>query len=80
MYPCEWKGDDSRGLSAGIAFFTVEGKNFEFRMESFSDFQRVSHMLEMAFDQGREFGANAIRYVVTTAATRRALELSMKEH
>lgn len=77
MYPCQWRGDDPRGLSAGVAMFMVEGEKYEFRLESFNDLQRVAIMLEAANQQGKEFGAYAVYDTVVNAATRRAKELGM---
>ena len=65
MYPSEWKG--STEAENGTATFTIDGNTFLLRCESFADYQMVSNMLEMAFDQGKSFAAQAMRSKIERA-------------
>lgn len=65
MYPSEWKG--SVEAENGVATFKIEGKTFLLRCECFADYQMVSNMLELAFDQGKSFAAQAMRSKVERA-------------
>ena len=64
-YQSEWKG--SVESEAGVATFKVEGHTFLLRCECFADYQMVSNMLELAFDQGKSFAAQAIRSKIEMA-------------
>lgn len=64
-YPSEWKG--SVESEAGVATFKVEGHTFLLQCECFADYQMVSNMLELAFDQGKSFAAQAIRSKIEMA-------------
>ena len=59
MYPSEWKG--SAESPTGVATFRIEGKTFLLRCACFKDYQMVSNMLELAFDQGKSFAARGMR-------------------
>lgn len=59
MYPSEWKG--SVESKKGLAIFKVDGKTFQFQLESFADQQTISDMLEAVFDQGKHFAATAMQ-------------------
>lgn len=72
-YPSEWKG--SVESEAGVATFKVEGHTFLLRLECFADYQMVSNMLDMAFDQGKSFAAGAMRSHIT-----RAMEQAVMDH
>lgn len=65
MYPSEWKG--SVEAENGVATFKIEGNTFLLRLDCFKDYQMVSNMLEMAFDQGKSFAAGAMRSHINRA-------------
>lgn len=65
MYPSEWKG--SAEAANGVATFKIEGNTFLLRCECFADYQMVSNMLELAFDQGKSFAAHAMRSKIEQA-------------
>jgi hypothetical protein len=67
MYPGEWKGNATPADKSGSASFTVEGETFCLQLESFTDYQDVSRMLELAFRQGKSFAAKAMRSHVERA-------------
>ncbi len=72
-YPSEWKG--SVESESGVATFKIEGNTFLIRLECFADYQMVSNMLDMAFDQGKHFAANAMRSHIHNA-----IEQARRDH
>lgn len=73
MYPSEWKG--SVEAESGVATFKIEGNTFLLRLECFADYQMVSNMLDMAFDQGKSFAAGAMRSKIE-----RAMDDAVRDH
>ena len=60
-YPSEWKGSTQAEVKDGVATFIIEGSCYSLKLECFSDYQAISQMLEVAFDQGKRFAADAMR-------------------
>jgi hypothetical protein len=75
MYPCNWKGSEDPENESGTVNFMVDGLEYVFGLECFEDSQKINKMLDVAFDQGRSFGAGAIRDAVTITANQRANDL-----
>jgi NADH dehydrogenase FAD-containing subunit len=59
-YPSTWMASTDPEIESGEASFTVEGVKYTMRLESFEDFQKITRMLEDAFQQGKQFAADAI--------------------
>lgn len=72
-YPSEWKG--SVDAVDGIAIFKIDGVEYQLHLDSFSDYQIVSRMLDAVFVQGKQFAEQAIRSHVS-----RALEDAKRLH
>jgi hypothetical protein len=60
-YPCEWMASTDPTDETGTATFTIEGKRYALRLESFDDFQKVTTMLDACFKQGKVFAAASMR-------------------
>lgn len=74
-YPCEWQASADPSDETGTATFTVDGKKYTLRLESFADFGAVSKMLDAVFQQGKVFAAQAVRSHVE-----RSLENAERQH
>lgn len=72
-YQSEWKG--STDASDGTAVFKIDGIEYTLHLNSFSDYQIVSRMLDAALVQGKQFAEQAIRSHVS-----RALEDAKRLH
>jgi hypothetical protein len=68
MYPYEWKGSENPDIKKGIGIFKVDGIEFVLHLEDFESSKHVIIMLDTAFDQGRRFGAVAVRDAVKSAS------------
>lgn len=55
IYPQKWAGSVDKDIKSGVAEFTVMGNIYKIKLESFADFQMISKMLDMSFDDGKEF-------------------------
>lgn len=67
MYPCEWHASSDLTVASGTATFMVDGVKYTLRLDNFAAFQAVSKMLEVTFQQGKVFGAGAVRSHVVRA-------------
>lgn len=59
-YPKRWEASTDPADKTGMATYTVEGVEYQFRLDSFVDFLRVDEMLEDAFGQGKRFAAKVM--------------------
>ncbi len=67
MYPSEWKVSTDPNDKSGVATFKIEGVEYSLHLDCFTSFQIVGEMLESAFDQGKNFAAQAMCSKVTRA-------------
>ena len=74
-YPQEWHASTDPDDETGTATFTVEGVQYRIDLDSFSQFQKVSAMIDAAFKQGKVFAAQAMRSHIE-----RSLEVAEREH
>lgn len=65
MYPSEWKG--SVDSPSGVATFRIEGLDFAVKLNSFTDYQMLSNMLDLAFKHGNQVAAAAMRSHIMNA-------------
>ena len=66
-YPSTWTGSTELSDESGTAEFKIEGIEFYLQLKCFTDYQEVSQMLDLAFDQGKRFAANALRSHINRA-------------
>ena len=54
-----WKGNTEN--TNGEASFIIEGVEYKLELDSFEEFRTIEKMLEITFEQGKSFAAQAIR-------------------
>lgn len=69
-YPTTWTASTDPAIESGTATFTIDGRVYTLRLESFDDHQTVTHMLDAVFKQGKRFALQCITGHVTEAITR----------
>lgn len=74
-YPCEWLASTDPNEERGTATFMVDGQRYVLGLDNFAAFQSVSKMLDVVFQQGKEFAAQAVRGHVE-----KALDKAEREH
>lgn len=66
-YPSEWTGSTDPADASGVAKFRMDGVDYSLRLDSFTSYQMLDGMLDVAFKQGKRFAAQAIRSHINTA-------------
>lgn len=67
MYPSSFKGSTDPADTSGLATFMVSGQKFEIYLATFSDYQKIGTMLELADEQSKQFATLAINDAVQRA-------------
>lgn len=76
-YPSKWTGSNDMADTSGTAKFRMDGIDYQLRLNSFEDYQRLDGMLEVAFKQGKHFAAMRVRSHVIAAMTAAEHSLSI---
>lgn len=69
-YPSEWKGSADPADLSGVATFSIDGVDYVLRLDSFKVFQLIGDMLDISFNQGKRFAAQAMRSHINHAMDR----------
>jgi len=66
-YPSEWTGSIVPYDTSGTAKFRIDSVEYSLRLDSFTSYQMLSGMLDVAFGQGKRSAVQEIRAHVNIA-------------